>query len=118
MVYFWGVVLLIIAVFAIVDIVNSTKYSVRIGGKNTGVFYFIESSGEDKQLEFIIRETVKKFKWGSDVNSLHIVIIDKGMSEQTLRMCTKIADEYEFISVCKKDGVSELIINKLDGGAS
>ena len=103
MVYFWGAVLLIVAILGIIDIVNSAKYSIKAEGRNARVYYFVESFGTDESLEFVVRETIKKYQWNSAVKSLHIVIVDCGMDAQTEQICGMIVDEYDFVSVIKKD---------------
>ncbi len=103
MVYFWGAVLLIVATLGIIDILNSAKYSIKAEGRNPRVYYFFESSGCDESLEFVVRETIKKYQWNGAVKSLHIIIVDCGMDAQTAGICDRILEEYDFVSVIKKD---------------
>lgn len=113
MVYFWGAVLLLIAAMGIYDIISNAKYSVKINSKNAGIFTILEFSGSDNSVEYLIKETIKKYKWCNYVKYLYIIVVDNGMDTDTLNLCEKIIDQYDYISICRKDNLAEHILERI-----
>lgn len=107
MTFFWGALLVFISLSVILDIIFTMNIAVK--SKGITVCSVLEFSNNDNSIEYIIRETIKKYQWHNSVYSFSIYIVDKGMSADGIAICKKLMGEYDCIYLFK-DKIPETLL--------
>ena len=97
MIYLWIALLAVVVTAGIIEIKGALKFSKVRSCFDTIVTIHVK--GENEQTEYLIRKLIHKYAWHSDERQLSIVVIDDGMSPQTLEVVEALRREFNYIYI-------------------
>ncbi|MCI1956399.1 MAG: hypothetical protein LKJ21_08535 [Oscillospiraceae bacterium] len=97
--------LAVLAVVGTVEIIRAVLLH-ALKTENPGRFLLAVSfSGHDERAEFVLRNAIERAKWvGGDVQ---VVCLDRGMDEETRRICETVCLDHPEVILCTPDEYRE-----------
>ena len=105
------IVKIVFVLFAVVGMLEAFRALVfwLLRTKNPGKLYLIVSmSGHDEEAELVLRSAQERVKWlGS--SEAQVLLVDRGMDEETRKICDSAAAEMPELRLCRPDEVEKII---------
>lgn len=102
---------IIFSLFAIMGILEAYRAFLfwLLKTKNQGnLFLVVSISGHEEDAEAILRNAAEKIQWMHGKNAC-VVCLDRGMDQETRKICEMICTELPCITLCKQEDIGRII---------
>lgn len=102
---------IIFVLFAVLGIVEAFRVFLfwLLKTDHPGKLYLVISmSGHDEDAELVLRSACERVRWIPD-NQTELIVIDRGMDEETRKICEMACDDLPEIHFCRPNEVLQII---------
>ncbi len=108
MIYSFSLILVILfSIFGIVNLIGDIIIKLN---DNKETFVLVANLGKDDyNSELTLRNTILKMKWYGKRHISKIIFIDKGMSQETRKLCDELCDKYDFMEIRESSKLDDFV---------
>lgn len=100
-------ILVCLAIVGITEIIKFIGFLIIAPSKDLKQFIVLVPSDDD--VEYSVRSFAEKIRWDCYSYNMKAIVVDDGLSKDSLKICKRLIKEYDGLTLIKKEDFQNLI---------
>lgn len=106
---FLKTILILLAIVGLTEIFRLLSFRF-LRTRNRGTLYWVISfSGHDEEAELALKNALEHLRWLDSTQEKWVLCVDRGMDEETRKVCRIISSENLDVHICKPEELAEIL---------